>query len=313
MSTDNLVMDLMVRTMRVAADGVLEIELIDPEGGRLPAWAPGAHIDLGLPHHVRQYSLCGDPGDRRRYVVAVLREQDSRGGSEYVHRTLRPGEIVEIGGPRNHFDLRPAAEYLFIAGGIGITPLLPMIDEAERSAIPWTLHYGGRTRATMAFVDRLPGPADKVHLYAEDTDGLIDLAAILGTPREGVAVYCCGPAGLIGAVEAACAAWPADCLTVERFTPKDLSGLDSRPIGLRCARSGLRLTVPSGESILDVLEAAGLSVANACRDGVCGSCEVRVLAGVPDHRDSFRTAATPADTLAACVSRAVTDELVLDI
>lgn len=312
---DDGVMDLVVRAMTLAADDVLLLDLVDPEGGLLPAWTPGAHVDLGLPDTVRQYSLCGDPDDRDRYQVAVLREALSRGGSSYVHEELRPGDVVEVGGPRNHFALEPAEDYLFIAGGIGITPILAMVREARAAGATWRLVYGGRTRSTMSFLDELDGYGDAVHLQPQDELGPIDVATLLAGPGAGTAIYCCGPNGLIEAVEAACAAWPEGALHTERFVAKDLSGLPSNPVAVHCARSGLDLDVPASSSILDALEAAGLSVANACRDGVCGSCDLKVLAGVPDHRDSYRSPQELDDTvgLAVCVSRAKTPSLVLDI
>ncbi|MDF1604509.1 PDR/VanB family oxidoreductase [Nocardioides sp. YIM 152315] len=311
------VMDLAVHSMTAAADGVLVLELVDPEGGLLPSWTPGAHIDLGLADTVRQYSLCGDPRDHDRYRVAVLREERSRGGSSYVHEELRPGEVVEVGGPRNHFTLQPAEQYLFIAGGIGITPILAMVREVRASGSPWRLVYGGRSRASMTFVAELAelaGDGD-VRLQPQDELGPIDVASLLADPVPGLAVYCCGPTGLIEAVESACADWPDGALHTERFVAKDLSGLVSAPVAVHCARSGLDLQVPGSTTILDALEDAGLSVANACRDGVCGSCDLAVLDGVPDHRDSYRSPQEQDDTgaMAVCVSRAKTPSLVLDI
>ena len=309
------VLDLQIRTMRLEADDVLSIELVDPEGGWLPEWTPGAHIDLGMPDEIRQYSLCGDPADRTRYLVAVLREPDSRGGSAYLHNQARPGEIIEVGGPRNHFQLSPAKDYLFIAGGIGITPILPMIRHAEQEQIPWRLMYGGRRRSSMAFTRELARYGDRVLLQAEDEAGRLDAPAFLADPHEGTKVFCCGPTGLIEAVESGCQDWPTGALNIERFVAKDLSDLESKPVHVTCAQSGLEVDVPASRSILEALEDVGLNIANACREGVCGSCEVRVLSGVPAHRDSYRNADELDDTssLATCVSRACTSELVLDI
>lgn len=312
---DEGVLDLIIESLRWEADGVLSLTLIDPEGGVLPQWSAGAHIDLGLPDTIRQYSLCGDPADRTRYTVAVLREELSRGGSEFLHARARPGDPVEVGGPRNHFVLAPAKEYLFIAGGIGITPIRAMVRQAETEGANWRLVYGGRSRASMAFTEELERYGDQVELRPQDTTGLLDLDALLGQPKPDTGVYCCGPAGLIDAVEERCAAWPEDALHVERFAAKDLSGLENRPITLRCAKSERDLEVASGQSILDALEDAGIGVANACREGVCGSCEIPVLRGVPEHRDSIRSGSDLDDvtSLAVCVSRSTGDELVLGI
>ena len=311
------VLDLMVEQLRVESDGVLSVVLVDPEGGLLPVWAPGAHVDLGLPHGdpgmiVRQYSLCGDPADRSRYTVAVLREPASRGGSLYVHDVLRPGDLVEVGGPRNHFALVPAQRYCFFAGGIGITPILPMLTEAERRGVPWTLTYGGRRRASMAFLDRLGAYGDRVSVVPEEEQGRPDLAALLGTPEAGTAVYCCGPAGLLDAVQVACARWSADAVHLERFTPKVVDASPDRAFDVVCARSGGSFTVGPGQSILDGLETLGVAVPNACRTGVCGSCETKILDGEPEHRDSV-LAPDFSTTLMVCVSRAAGDRLVLDL
>lgn len=307
------VLDLRVVAMRLESEGVLSLVLADPQWRLLPAWTPGAHIDVGLPDHVRQYSLCGDPADRRSYRVAVLREAESGGGSVYVHEQLRPADLVEVGGPRNHFHLEDATEYVFVAGGIGITPLLPMIRAVEAAGLPWSLSYGGRSRVSMAFLDELSAYGDRVRLYPADEVPLIDLGAALGAPRPGVGVYACGPEGLLAAMEAACADWPAGTLHLERFKarPRDEDAVE-KPFEVVVASTGTRLTVPAGRTCFDVLDEAGFGVPNACRDGVCGSCETKVLAGVPDHRDSL----LPEDhhgSLMVCVSRARTDELVLDL
>jgi ferredoxin-NADP reductase len=309
------VLELEVVELRVESAGVLSVVLADPERRLLPEWGPGAHVDLGLPDHVRQYSLCGDVADRQHYRIAVLKEELSTGGSRYVHEVLRPGELVEIGGPRNHFALVEAEEYVFVAGGIGITPLLPMIRAVAASDRPWRLAYGGRRRASMAFLDELAGYGDRVSVWAADEVGLIDLAAVVGPPQDGVAVYSCGPEPLLVAVEAQCAQWPKGALHLERFKAKPRADVDpatERSFDLVLERSRLRIPVPADRTVLDVLDDAGVDVPNACRDGVCGSCEVRVLAGIPDHRDSVLQ---PDDTgsIMLCVSRARSSELVLDL
>lgn len=288
------------------ADGVITLDLRGD--GDLPAWTPGAHVDLVLgPSLTRQYSLCGDPADRSVWRLAVSREPESRGGSQYVHDKLHEGTFVDVEGPRNHFPLEPAPRYVFLAGGIGITPIRPMIDAAAASGADWQLHYGGRSRAAMAFADELSELGPRVHL----TEGLLDLPAILGEP--GALVYCCGPAPLLDAVEKLV---PAEHLRVERFTPR----AQGEPVlhssfEVELARSGRTLTVPTDRSILAVVEAAGVPVLSSCQEGTCGTCETGVLSGEVDHRDSLLTEDERAanDTMFICVSRAACPRLVLDL
>ncbi|QJY48232.1 PDR/VanB family oxidoreductase [Pseudonocardia broussonetiae] len=310
--TDDGVLDLEVVGLRRESDGVLSVELADPQRRLLPRWEPGAHIDLGLPGHVRQYSLCGDPADRRRYRIAVLQEPRSAGGSRFVHERLRPGDVVEVAGPRNHFPLVDAPRHLLVAGGIGITPLLAMAAALHGRGADWRLVYGGRRRASMAFLGELARYGAAVDVVPEDERGRLDLDGLLGTPQEGTAVYCCGPEALLGAVEQRCLAWPAGSLHVERFAAKARDDTDLRAFDVVLRRSGMRLAVGPADSALDVLDAAGVVVPNACRDGVCGSCVTRVLSGVPEHRDSL-TDPDRTDVLLPCVSRARGRELVLDL
>lgn len=307
------ILELQVVALRQESDCVLSVELADPDGRLLPAWEPGAHIDLGLPDHIRQYSLIGDPEERRCYRIAVLREPDSSGGSRYVHTELRPGELVEVGGPRNNFPLIEANKYLMIAGGIGVTPLLPMIRRLHAEDADWRLLYGGRSRVSMAFLEGLTAYGDRVEIRPFDEEGHLDLDGALGSPIEGQAVYCCGPEALIAAVEERCTTWPSGTLHVERFAAGPRGDeADLKAFELVLARSGRRLVVPAGSSALDVLDAAGVSLPNACRDGVCGSCETPVLSGRPLHRDAL-TDSDRTDIVFPCVSRAHGPELVLDL
>jgi len=304
------------------ADGVCLLDLRDPAGRPLPAWAPGAHLDLVLaPGLVRQYSLCGDPADRATWRVAVLREPGGRGGSRYVHDRLAAGAAVRVRGPRNHFALEPARRYRFIAGGIGITPLRPMIAAADAAGADWTLAYGGRTRSSMAFGAELTARyGDRVRVRPQDETGLLDLGTLLGEPQPGTLVYCCGPEALLVAVEARCARWPAGALHVERFAPRSAVGqapgeATELPFEVELAQAGLTLTVPPGQSVLRAIEAAGVSVLSSCTEGTCGTCETAVLSGTPQHRDSVLTPAEQAagDTMMICVSRSATRRLVLDL
>ncbi|MCF7552743.1 PDR/VanB family oxidoreductase [Pseudonocardia sp. WMMC193] len=311
-------LDLVLDKKETLADGVVQLTLRSADGADLPEWEPGAHIDLVLTDDlVRQYSLCGDPAERSVLQVAVLREPAGRGGSAHVHDTLAEGDTVHVRGPRNHFALVAAARYVFVAGGIGITPILPMLAQAEAAGADWRLVYGGRTRSSMAFRDRLeqayPG---KVAVRPMDEVGLLDLPTILAEPSTDVAVYCCGPEALLAAVEEQCSRWPQGALHLERFAPK--AGATDGPMQsfeIELSRSGTTLTVPADRSILDVVEASGVPVLSSCQEGTCGTCETAVLDGVPDHRDSLLTDEEQAanDTMMICVSRSCSARLVLDL
>jgi ferredoxin-NADP reductase len=301
----------------VVADGVVTLTLTDPDGRRLPDWTPGSHIDLMLPTgDVRQYSLCGDRTDPFSYRVGVLREPAGRGGSAYVHDQLTEGHTVGIGGPRNNFHLVPADEYLFIAGGIGITPILPMIEQATLLGAEWTLLYGGRTLKSMAFLDELARYGDRVLRRPQDEFGLLDLAAHLGPHRSERKVYCCGPGPLLAAVEARCASWPPGSLRLERFVAKP-AGLPvlAGPFMVELARSGGSIEVDPAHSILEAVRGAGVAVLSSCEQGTCGTCETTVLDGDPDHRDSLLDddERRRGDTMFICVSRSCTQRLVLDL
>jgi ferredoxin-NADP reductase len=309
---------LLVSERHDEADGVVSLMLRRADGSALPSWQPGAHVDLLFGNGVeRQYSLCSDPSDTASWRIAVLREPDGRGGSEYVHTRLRTGAEVGARGPRNHFELQPAERYTFIAGGIGITPILPMLDAATAAGADWTLLYGGRSRSSMAFVPDLTSRyGDRVTIRPQDRHGLLDLKGHLGAPKAGTRIYCCGPGGLLDAVESYCQAtgWPAP--HVERFQPKaDADSGTNRRFEVELSRTGRTLEVPADASILDVVRAAGVQVLYSCTEGTCGTCETDVLAGVPDHRDSVLTGSERAacDTMMICVSRAKSDRLVLDL
>ena len=244
----------------------------------------------------------------------MLREPAGRGGSRYVHDELSGG--VRIRGPRNHFPLLPAERYAFVAGGIGITPILPMVARAEAGGVPWRLLYGGRTRSSMAFLDELAQYGDKVVIAPEDETGLLDLASWLPAPEAGTRVYCCGPEPLLAAVEDRCAQWAAGALQTERFTPRAVAPpVLAEGFEVVLSASGQTVTVPPGRSILEVVEAAGVPVLSSCQEGTCGTCETAVLEGVPDHRDSVLSGEERAagDVMMICVSRSCTDRLVLDL
>ena len=309
---------LEVRAKDAIADGVISLTLAHADGARLPDWTPGSHIDLVLPDGTtRQYSLCGDRWDAYTYRVAVLREPAGRGGSAYVHDRLEPGDRVGVGGPRNHFPLVPAERYLFIAGGIGITPLLPMTHQAELMGIDWQLLYGGRTRASMAFHEELTDAyGDRVHVRPQDTYGLLDLGTWLNAPLPGTKVYCCGPGPLLAAVEDACAAWPPHSLRTERFTAAARTEpTHSTAFEVELRRSGRTVTVTPDVSVLDAIRRAGADLLSSCEQGTCGTCLTPVLEGTPEHRDSVLAdhEREADDCMLPCVSRSRSGRLVLDL
>ena len=318
--TADLTTLLRVGERRLVADSVVSLTLSDPSGRELPAWEPGAHIDLILPNSplARQYSLCGDPNDRFSWRIGVLREPNSRGGSRFVHEQFSVGSTVEVRGPRNHFPLVDAPRYLFIAGGIGITPILPMIAAVDAAGRPWELFYGGRSRRSMAFLEELRGYGGRVRIHPQDEVGRLPLADLLDVPRPDCAVYCCGPEPLLEAVESRCRRWPAGSLHTERFSHSvDLTRPAAVSFEVLFQRSCQVVTVPPDRSILEVAEAVGggMTLLSACREGVCGTCETRVLGGVPDHRDSVlsETERASGESMMICVSRASSSRLVLDL
>ncbi|MBD0711606.1 MULTISPECIES: PDR/VanB family oxidoreductase [unclassified Streptomyces] len=303
------------RKVRVArraepAEGVVELRL---EGAGLPAWRPGAHIDLVLPSGlVRQYSLCGDPADPTAYTVAtrlIGPGQGGRGGSREVHEGLPVGAEIEIRGPRNRFPLVDAPGYVFVAGGIGITPVLPMVRAAEAAGADWRLVYCGRDRASMPYLGEVEElGAERVTIVAEDESGRPDLGFLAEVP-EGTPVYCCGPDGLMDAVTAAMPEGRAPRL--ERFSATEPAG--GTPFEVELRRSGRTVRVAADQSLLSAVRAELPGLMYSCRQGFCGTCSQRVLEGEVDHRDELLTDAERADTMLICVSRCAGKRLVLDL
>ena len=317
--------DLTTRQLEVVkvydpADRIRELHLADPSGVDLPSWQPGAHIDLMLPSGlVRQYSLCGDPEDRSLYRIAVLHDMNGRGGSREIHETNLLGKRMGIRGPRNHFELVAAPNYLFIAGGVGVTPLLTQVRQASRAGARWMFAYGARTRHSMAFVDELEQlPGGALALYPEDEVGLIPLDDLLRGSPDGL-VYCCGPEPMIGAVERACASLGrrAD-LHFERFAPAaekapQVGGLHEFEVAINS--TGEVFQIPADRSILDVLRKVRTDLMSSCEEGFCGACEVGVVSGLPEHRDTILTDEDHEknETMMICVGRSKTPRLVLDL
>ncbi|MDQ8701368.1 PDR/VanB family oxidoreductase [Streptomyces sp. LHD-70] len=308
---------LRVAARTEVADGVVRLRLAprDSGSGPLPAWEPGAHLDLVLPSGaVRQYSLCGDPADRTAYTVATRLIEDGRGGSREVHEKLAEGTEIEVRGPRNRFPLEPAHAYVFVAGGIGITPVLPMLRAAELSGAQWQLVYAGRSRASMPFLDEVErlgrSRRGRVTVIAEDESGRPDAAALFDGAPQAAAVYCCGPEGLMDAVAAALP--HGSTLHLERFTPAAATeGNTAFEVELR--RSGTTVAVPADETVLAAVREQLPNVAYSCEQGFCGTCRLRVVAGEVEHRDELLTDEERRDSMLICVSRARGGRLVLDL
>lgn len=314
---------LVVERCSRAADGVLTLRLSHPRGEMLPAWEAGAHIDLHLPSGlIRQYSLCGDLQDRRTYTIAILREPAGRGGSEEVHATQLVGRTLGIRGPRNRFPLIDADSYLFLAGGIGVTPIRAMIQQVIADHRPWTLHYGGRSLPSMAFAEELCElGAGRSEIVPQDRRGFLDLESILAGARPGCAVYCCGPPPMIEAARGVAARLGIGSFHSEQFASvprvQDAAGAtrDAGTFEVELSRTGTVVTVSPERSILATVREVLPDVESSCEDGFCGTCETRVIAGVPDHRDTVLTDEERAagTSMMICVGRAKTPRLVLDL
>jgi len=317
-SLDDDEFDIVVESVEAVAAEVKALVLRPVTGTALPTWTPGSHIDVILPSGpVRQYSLCGDPSDRDVWRIAVLREPQGRGrgGSEYIHTALHTGSKLRVSKPRNKFPLIESDRYLFIAGGIGITPILPMIAQADSQRAEWKLLYGGRNAESMAFRDELARYGDRVEILPEDCTGPIDLEDALGSPRSDTAVYCCGPSGLLDAVEMHCSSWPEGSLHTERFVAVAPQPEDDTAFEVVLAKQNLTFVVPPGETILRTLESNGVEVPSSCQQGMCGRCEQTVLEGTPDHRDEILTPEEQAagEYILICVSRCRGSRLVLNL
>ena len=309
-------MQVRVRSMRWEAPGVLSVELTAPDLAPLPGFEPGSHIDLHLPNGVmRQYSLCGDAGDTSHYRVAIR----SVGGglsSQFIHRKLRPGELLTVSAPRNNFAFDDAGNYLFIAGGIGITPLLPMMRAAAAARKPWTLLYCNRRDDEAPFLDEIRALGGTLSLHSSAAGTRLDVASRLAVAQPDTLAYCCGPERLMLAVEEATAGWPEGSARFEWFAPRSRPADEtSGSFEVVCQASGVTLTVPPDKTVLATLHDAGIEVPCSCEQGICGTCEVRVLGGEVDHRDSIQSQTERAanQSMMVCVSRARSPQLLLDI
>ncbi|WP_067701491.1 PDR/VanB family oxidoreductase [Nocardia jejuensis] len=300
-------MTAVVREVRVEARDVVSLTLALPGGELLPSWRPGSHIDVFLPSgRQRQYSLCGDPRERRSYRIAVRRLADGEGGSREAH-TLAVGDPVRIQGPRNAFTfIETAPSYLFLAAGIGITPILPMVRAAGARG---RLVYLGRSRESMPFLDELPGSVD---IRPDDEGATPDIAAILASARPGAAVYVCGPPAVLTAAQRCLFDLnPTASLHTERFSA--LPVLNGRDFDLTLARTGVTVRVGSGETALAAIRRVKSDVVYSCRQGFCGTCKIGVRSGDVEHRDRLLSDGERAGHMLTCVSRSTGGPLVLDL
>jgi len=312
--------ELVIARKEAVATGVVRLTFARKDGLQLPTWEPGAHIDVHFASngvdYVRQYSLCGQTADRRHWQIAVRRAVDGRGGSAHIHEVLAEGDTIRVSAPRNNFPLVRAERYLFVAGGIGITPILPMIAEVAAAGAHWRLVYCGRIAESMAFIDEVRAlGGDKVSLHESELKGQLDLGAMINEADPETVLYCCGPEAMLSSIDDICASWSAERVHYERFSPRDDGSIEANgTFEVEFARSKLVITVPPDRSILELAEEHGVDIDSSCQEGVCGSCETRVLEGIPDHRDSVLSQKERAagQTIMVCVSRSCSTRLVLD-
>lgn len=317
--------ELRVTQMTLEADGVLSLRLARIESDKpLPAWDPGAHIDVYVPDGTtRQYSLCGDPRDLSSWQIAVLRESEGRGGSAFIHDQLRVGDRLLVTRPKQSFALEDAPYHALVAGGVGITPIMAFAEHLDREGRPFQLTYGGRTESSMAFRGRLGALGDRVRFLAEDRDGRPDLDEVVKELPDGGLIYVCGPLALLRAVQSAAEAAHGPDQDLVRFELFSRTGveleqsvpLDGESYELVLAQSGHTLRMKPDANILETVLALGIEVENDCRDGICGSCVTRVLSGAVDHQDLVLTRKERAamDKMMICCSKPAADRLELDL
>ncbi len=311
-----------VSAKRQEAEGIWSFEFTAPEGGTLPPFEAGAHLDLRIGDKIRQYSLCNAPAERGRYVVAVQREDAGKGGSREICDSLETGAAVMLRGPKNFFRLDPAASHaVLLAGGIGITPMLAMAEQLHARGTPFELHVCARNAARAPFRDRLAQApfAASVRWHFDDTPeaGRMALHELVGAPAAGRSLYVCGPGGFIAAATSAAHShgWPAGSVHVERFSAEPAAVGEDRAFVVEIRSTGQLVEVPKGVSVATALETIGIEILRSCNEGYCGTCITGVLAGQPEHRDVVLTDDERArnDCFTPCCSRALGDVLVLDL
>ncbi len=315
-------LEVRVKMVKVEAEDIRAYELVDPEGNDLPAFTAGAHVDVHLSNDlVRQFSLCNDPRETHRYLLGVLNEPDGRGGSAAMHDGVRAGDQITITVPRNNFPLaEDARRYLLIAGGIGITPMLAMVHDLDTRGADYMLHYCTRSPQKTAFMAQLRTPRFGSHVVFHHDGGDpskgLDVKALLAQVEDGTHVYCCGPAGLMSAVKDASAHWPTGTVHFEYFTTDAaVSDQPNTAFEVEIASNGQVYAVPPDKTILDVLLENGHDVDSSCEEGLCGTCIVDVLDGVPDHRDLVLDDEEHESNqlMTVCCSRAKSGRLKLDL
>lgn len=311
-----------VLAKRPEAEDIVSFELASVDGAPLPPFSAGSHIDVQVaPGLVRQYSLCNDPSERHRYLIAVLRDPNSRGGSRAIHDSVNVGDIVQISAPKNHFPLAPASRYLLLAGGIGVTPILCMAERLANGDADFTMHYCTRSRSRTAFRQRIleSSFAGRVQFHHDDDADVekFDIGAVLRAATPTTHLYVCGPAGFIDAVTSAAKAhgWTGDRVHLEYFGAAPQKDSADGSFEVRIASTGQVIGVPAGVSVTQALETHGIAIPTSCEQGVCGTCVTRVLEGKPEHRDHYLTDEEHAanDQFTPCCSRAKTPSLLLDL
>lgn len=317
--------NLQVRVARKAQEAldIVTLELVSADGRALPSFSAGSHVDVQLPGGItRQYSLCNDPKETHRYLIGVLRDPASRGGSAAVHDSLKEGDLLQISAPRNHFPLaHDAKQHLLLAGGIGVTPILCMVERLAITGAAFEMHYATRAPERTAFRARIAASsfADRVHFHYDNGDAAqkLDLNALLANPQAGTHLYVCGPRGYMDAVlgTARAAGWPESQLHYEFFGAEVTKSDNDAGFEIKLASSGRIVMVPKDQTVTQALAAAGVEVMVSCEQGVCGTCLTRVLEGVPEHKDSYLTPEEQAanDQFTPCCSRSRTPQLVLDL
>lgn len=308
--------DVLIRQIRYEADGVLSFQLQRRDGGVLPAWEPGTHVEVVLPSGLRrQYSLYGDPADVSAYRIATRLAPAGRGGSRELHR-LHPGDTIHIAAVRNAFPLERADSYLFIAGGIGITPLLPMLRSITAQKISARFIYLGRNLDTMALVDDVTAIAPEAIVIQTDLTGIPHVRELLADCTES-AIYACGPAALLDDLETESATLLGEhqTLHIERFeAAKPAPSVTANDTKIVCARSGIVVASEPDQTYLATLRKAGIDIPSSCEMGICGTCQVTVITGTPDHQDMLLTEQERATgAFLPCISRSQTPEITLDI